>query len=103
MYGCVRTGVLVSLYQCFPATSNLHLMTALNSVVHPASGEAVWSSRQSEEGRREGSQASQAGVLGSAAVQEEMAEGEGSRRRQGWARLYHCSGLYSILSHFSAA
>lgn len=65
--------------------------------------EAVWSSRQGEEGRREGSQASQTNVLASAAVQEEIAEDEGSRGRQGWARLYHCSGLYKILSPFSAA
>lgn len=73
----------------------------LQRILHQ--GEAVWSSWQGEEGRREGSQASQTDVLGSVAVQEEIAEGEGSSSRQGWARLHHHSGLYSILSHFSAA
>lgn len=71
-------------------------------LVHPTThlGEAVWSSRQGKEGRREGSQAPQTAALGRAAVQEEISKDEGSRGRQGWARLYHCSGLYSVLSHF---
>lgn len=93
---------LVSLSQCFPATSSLHLMTALHGV---ALGEAAWSSRQGEEGRSEGSQGvlGPTDVLGSATVQEEIAEDEGSKVGQGWARPCHRSGLYRILSRFSAA
>lgn len=62
--------------------------------------EAVWSSRKGEEEGRDGSQTSQTHVLGSEAVQEEIAADECYRGRQGWVRLYHCSSLYSILSRF---
>lgn len=41
-------------------------------------------------------------VLGRADEQEEMAEDGGSGGRQGWMRLYHHSGQYSILSRFPA-
>lgn len=98
-HGCLCT-MLSSSLELTPHGSSEGWCIPLQHTPHREEG--VSSSRKGEEVGREGSQTSQTHVLGSEAVREEIAADEGCRGRQGWARLYHCSGLYSILSRFCA-